>query len=469
MAKRRGNLPFEFPDLGASKKGYSLLIKGLPGTGKTSLALELTSHLPHAFYISTRINPDVIISDSPWILEEFPENRKYPYFVDATGTSSVSSPNYANLSFETMPEFVQQLYAIGSDLGQKVIIIDSWNALISNLSKNQRNHWESAIVQYFRAENSTIIFAMEGDQESSLDWIVDGIVVLSKKSVVSEHGIPRRIRELSFHKMRGIEIGNEAYLATLYQGRMKTFDPFKYRFPAIILKSNTIPDSDDDHLSSGSLSFDELLGGGLQKGSWNLFEISTTIGDALDIISYPLLTNHLNNHRPAITIFREGVTIDSKKQYLDVFTGSEKWIDQTVNFERYASEKTNNRVELPDTIEELIDILESSKDKLRSKFEGVFLISLGLDVLENKYGIPSLNKFIAIIVSKARVEGNVVVGWLKEQQDFRGGTTAATTHWKIDLINRALVLEGVIPATEYYAIESVLVKGYIDYLLTPVI
>ncbi len=469
MAKKRGNLPLEFPDLGVSDKGYSILIKGLPGTGKTSLALELTSHLPNAFFISTRISPDVIINDSPWITDEFPKNRKKPFFVDATGTSSTSSSHYVNLSFETMPEFVQQLFAIGNDFENKVMIIDSWNALISNLTKSQSNHWESAIVQHFRSENSTIIFVMEGDHESTLDWIVDGIVVLSKKSVVSPNGIPRRIRELSFHKMRGIEISNEAYLATLNQGRMKTFDPFKYRFPAIILKSKTIPDSDDDHISSGSLSFDELLGGGFQKGSWNLFEISTTIGDALDIIYYPLLTNHLNNRRPAIMIFREGVTIDSKRQFLDVFTGSEKWIEQTINFERYVPEDTTNRYELPETVEELINLIESSRSKLRSKFGGPFLISLGLDVIENKYGIPSLNKLIAIIVSKARIEGDIVVGWLKEQQNFRGGTTAANSHWKIDLIDRALVLEGVIPATEYYAIESILVKGYIDYLLIPVI
>ena len=85
------------------------------------------------------------------------------------------------------------------------------------------------------------------------------------------------------------------------------------------------------------------------------------------------------------------------------------------------------------------------------------------------FGIPALNEFIAILVSKARLEGDVVVGWLKENQEYRGGTTAATSHWKIDLINRALVLEGIIPATEYFAIESVLVKGYVDYTITPVL
>lgn len=470
MTKNRGTMPPEFPELSEMDQGYSLLIKGLPGTGKSSLSLELVSHLPNSFFISTRISPEVVMQDFPWVLDEIPDNRKYPFFVDATRSGSqTSSNNISKMKFETIPEFVQQLFTLGADFSNKVIAIDSWNALIVNLSESQISHWASAIVQHLRAETSKIIFVIEGVQATSLDWTVDGITVLSKRTITSTHGISRRIRELSFHKMRGREIYNETYLASLAKGRLMTFYPFKYRFPAIILKSEVITDPDDHHISTGSMGFDDLLGGGLERGSWNLFEVTTTIGDALDIVFMPLITNHLNNKRPAITIFREGVSFDSNQPYLDVFTGSKKWIEQTVNIERFVPEKTSNRFELPDKIDQLLNILEISKQSLRKEIGGPFLINLGLDTLENKYGIPALNEFIAITVSKARLEGDVIVGWLKENQEFRGGTTAATSHWKLDLINRALVLEGVIPATEYYAISPILSKGYIDYKLTPVI
>ena len=459
----------EFPELDKIK-GYSLIIKGLPGTGKTSLALDLVASLPSSFFISTRINPEIMIQDFPWLLEEITQDRKYPFFVDATRSRiQASSDQFLQLSYETMPEFVQQLFALGADLTQKIIVIDSWNALTLNLSESQVSHWASAIIQHLGAEGSKIIFVIEGVEHTSLDWIVDGISVLSKKTITSPHGIPRRIRELSFHKMRGREIQNETYLTSLANGRLTTFYPFKYRFPAIILKSETISDPDDNHISTGSVGFDDLLGGGFRKGSWNLFEISTTIGDALDIVFLPLITNHLNHKRPAITIFREGVSFDSNQPYLDIFTGNKKWIEQTVSIERHIPENTSNRYELPDEIDNLLEILETSKQTLRKKIKGPFLVNLGLDALENKYGIPALNEFIAITVSKARLEGDIIVGWLKENQEFRGGTTAATSHWKLDLINRALVLEGIIPATEYYAISPILSKGYIDYKLTPVI
>ncbi|MFX0124605.1 MAG: ATPase domain-containing protein [Candidatus Hodarchaeota archaeon] len=460
----------EFPELDKIDKGYSLLIKGLPGTGKSSLALDLVISFPNSFFISTRINPEIMIQDFPWVLEEIPQNRKYPFFVDATRSRIQTSSNHiSKMNYETMPEFVQQLFTLGADLPNKIIAIDSWNALTLNLSESQVSHWASAIIQHLGTEASKIIFVIEGIQSTSLDWIVDGISVLSKKTITSAHGIPRRIRELSFHKMRGREIQNETYLASLAKGRLTTFYPFKYRFPAIILKSDAIGDPDDRHISTGSVGFDDLLGGGFERGSWNLFEVTTTIGEALDIVFLPLITNHLNNDRPAITIFREGVSFDSNQPYLDVFTGSKNWIEQTVNIERHVPENTTNRFELPEKIDQLLEILDTSKQTLQKKIGGPFLVNLGLDALENKYGIPALNEFIAITVSKARLEGDVIVGWLKENQEFRGGTTAATSHWKLDLINRALVLEGVIPATEYYAISPILSKGYIDYKLTPVI
>ncbi len=470
MSKIRGTIPPEFPELDKMDQGYSLLIKGLPGTGKSSLALELAVHLPNSFFISTRISPEVMIQDFPWLSQEISPDRTYPFFVDATRSETKTTNGHIlNMNFETIPEFVQQLFSLGRDLPNKVIAIDSWNALTVNLSESQISHWASAIVQHLRTETSKIIFVIEGVQATSLDWIVDGIVVLSKKTITSTHGISRRIRELNFQKMRGREIHNETYLATLAKGRLKTFYPFKYRFPAIILKSDTIGDPDERHISTGSTGFDDLLGGGFERGSWNLFEVTTTVGDALDIVFIPLITNHLNNGRPAITVFREGVSFDSNQPYLDVFTGSKDWIKQTVNIERYVPENTSNRFALPENIDQLLDILETAKRTLRKNTEETFLINLGLDALENKYGIPALNELIAITVSKARLEGDVIVGWLKENQEFRGGTTAATSHWKIDLIDRALVLEGIIPATEFFVIESILTKGYVDFKLTPVL
>ncbi|MHA2096526.1 MAG: hypothetical protein ACW98F_18045, partial [Candidatus Hodarchaeales archaeon] len=90
MSTLKNILPDEFSNFSITDKSYSLLIKGLPGTGKSSLALELVVRLPNSFFISTRIDPEAIIEDSLWLNDLIPKNRKYPFFIDATRSGKVS-------------------------------------------------------------------------------------------------------------------------------------------------------------------------------------------------------------------------------------------------------------------------------------------------------------------------------------------------------------------------------------------
>jgi len=470
MSSFRNLLPEEFSSFINTDKSYSLLIKGLPGTGKSSLALEIAVRMANSFFISTRIDPEAIMEDFSWLDNTIDHHRKFPFFVDATLSGKVSKNKaIQTVNYETIPEFVQQIFSLGTEQKTRIFVIDSWNAVTRNLTETQVHHWESAIVQRLQGKNDKIIFVVEGVKDSTLDWMVDGIVILSKRITISPHGVARRIRELSFPKMRGRQILNETYLISLAEGRIKTFSPFKYRFPAIILKSRSITDPNDSHVSTGSIDFDNLLDGGFKKGSYNLFLVSTIVGDGLDIFLFPLITNHLLNGRAVISILREGITFDTKKSFFDVFTGSKNWIERSINFERYVPRDEPHRIALPETVEELLSKLDEITEMLQKESKETILINIGLDILENLYGIPALNHFIPTVVSKSCLEGNIVVGWLKENQKYRGGTTAAQSHWKIDLINRALVLEGIIPATEFFAIEPILAKGFIDYSITPIL
>ncbi|MHA2328503.1 MAG: hypothetical protein ACXACR_08275 [Candidatus Hodarchaeales archaeon] len=94
MTKNRGFLPHEFPELNKMDIGYSILIKGLPGTGKSILALELVTKFPNSFFITTRIKPDAIMHDFPWVMNELHLNRSQPFFVDATRSDTKSENSF---------------------------------------------------------------------------------------------------------------------------------------------------------------------------------------------------------------------------------------------------------------------------------------------------------------------------------------------------------------------------------------
>ena len=69
------SIPREIKDFFQVESGQTLLIKGLPGTGKTTLALEIMSNLceeRNGMYISTRIDPRRLYATNPWVKRLFP-------------------------------------------------------------------------------------------------------------------------------------------------------------------------------------------------------------------------------------------------------------------------------------------------------------------------------------------------------------------------------------------------------------
>ncbi|MHA1454333.1 MAG: gas vesicle protein GvpD P-loop domain-containing protein, partial [Promethearchaeota archaeon] len=66
------NIPIDvYESLNQREIGFSLLIKGAAGTGKTTLALSLLSIISDAIpiYISTRVAPQSLYVQFPWIQE----------------------------------------------------------------------------------------------------------------------------------------------------------------------------------------------------------------------------------------------------------------------------------------------------------------------------------------------------------------------------------------------------------------
>ena len=73
---RVGHLPKELLKF-VKNDSYSLLVKGKPGTGKTTFALTLMDNLNHDsnyFYISTRLSIKQLSFFYPWI-NKFTSNK----------------------------------------------------------------------------------------------------------------------------------------------------------------------------------------------------------------------------------------------------------------------------------------------------------------------------------------------------------------------------------------------------------
>src|SRR5207247_4696079 len=82
-----------------------------------------------------------------------------------------------------------------------IIIIDSWDAIASFMDKEARLNNERVLQTWRERAGAKLIFISENPSDTTLDFLVDGIVELNQKL---HDGV--RIREVSLTKLRGIQI-----------------------------------------------------------------------------------------------------------------------------------------------------------------------------------------------------------------------------------------------------------------------
>src|SRR5215212_9110087 len=187
---------------------YSLLIKGYAGTGKTTLSLTILRILnvrSNFFYISTRTSPKQIFVYYPWLSK----------FIDGSKVFN-SMENGYNLSlFERV---TNQLM----DVKAPIIIIDSWNGIASFMDKEARLNNERVLQTWRERAGAKLIFISEDPKDTTLDFLVDGIVEL--KQIFYDN---IRIREILLSKLRGIRINRPTYIYTLNNAIFRSCSPFQ--------------------------------------------------------------------------------------------------------------------------------------------------------------------------------------------------------------------------------------------------
>lgn len=204
-----GHLPSELLRF-VQSDSYSLLVKGTPGTGKTTFALTLMDNLNHDsnyFYISTRLSIKQLLYFYPWINKFTSKNgSKYEYkFEDAR----LDEPE------SLFERITNQLM----DVKSPIIIIDTWDAIASFMDRESRLNNERVLQIWRERAGAKLIFLSESCDVTLLDSIVDGVITLRHEVKNSNH-----YRKLFFSKLRGISIDCSKYYFSLFNGLFFVFD-----------------------------------------------------------------------------------------------------------------------------------------------------------------------------------------------------------------------------------------------------
>jgi DNA polymerase III delta prime subunit len=429
------SIPSEIKAFFHMESGQTLLIKGQPGTGKTTLALEIMSCLcenKNGMYISTRIDPKRLYATHPWVKDVVPPKN----VVNATQTKlldSLKGMSAGLTNYYAVLDFFKVFFDEAEEMDNPMIIIDSWDAVLNytaHLIGESQHSFEQNICEFARDLDTHLIFVSEFANVMPLDYIVDGVVTMEQFSLPNYEGMRTRYaRQIRLNKLRGVEIRQKTYTSTLHGGRFSYFEPYREHSDARIASDVVrVPDPGEERISTGIPDLDAITGG-LKYGSCNLMEIDHGVGKRYYQLLTALASNAIKNGRGVFILPSIGYQLGSR----DIFVPTNVIISQPQG-------------EDPDKWGK--EVL-AKWDALRERTGRPILNIIGLDALEFAFGYKEVLNLANLMIRKWKETNDINLLIVKSgQESMNMAIHTADTYFLVNELNGGLCLYGIIPRTE---------------------
>ena len=397
---------------------YSLLVKGISGTGKSTLSLSILRSLKaknNFFYISTRSSPKQMFEHYPWLRKFIKDPNKDIDSPDVGQNLSAFEDARLDEPESLFERVTNQLM----DVKNPVIIIDSWDSVASLMDREARLNNERVLQTWRERAKAKLIFTSEESVESSLEYIVDGVVELNYEL---NDGI--RIRSLFLKKLRGIPIKRSVYFFTLKDRILRCFDSYDPRDFRINKKDKITKETpySKQLLQTGYKDLDNYIGGTLPHRGLITIEKEDTLSSDIIVLflndlfynfsmrRYPLLLD--SGLKDVMTDMHKSKNQKYKLHVMDELRSTERSAQDKIkrknNFYKYV-DKAFSGLENMDKIVAMVEsktldsFISGTSDIndcckfIKSKFELSFLILNSNNNLERYYSVSDIHlKFILI-------------------------------------------------------------------------
>jgi len=426
--------------------GYTVLLKGAPGTGKTTYAMTLLERLcqgeAKGAYISTRIDPTALYNQFPDLESRVPVKN----VIDAT--QSEFSEAESQVVYEDLTSFLRSVYSVVAEEDVTILIIDSWDAVSFQVGKKNQDleKLETSMLDISRKTKTHLILISEYTGEERLDYLVDGILRLEKEQIDD-----RVVRKVFIDKMRGFQVPRSNYPYTLEGGKFTHFvtpgsglGSGRHR----VIKKEELPPG---YYSTGMEDLDRIIGG-YPEGGFVLLEIADdSISWSYRSVLFHTIAEFLLNDRGVIYLPEDGSYSSSVKKLLGDYV-SEDVLDKNLWMPTISESKDTGLIHLKGETESLKEYLTKHLEAYKGQKKPVLHV-LGLTRL-NAYSEDDIRGTLSEMVSWVRTTKDVLIGVLKPSAKLKNELCEmADVHLRFIPINGTLNIYGIKPHTALYNIS----------------
>ncbi|MCI4325361.1 MAG: hypothetical protein L3K00_05740 [Thermoplasmata archaeon] len=291
-------LPLELRQFLQLPGPQSLIVRGPPGSGKTTLGLALLeASAGQRILVTNRVAATELSREFPWlgangsstiqVVDSSDRGPSLHGIANAVADASlVHEPNSDErerlIEFLRLPPPVQEAWSRLSADSPSTVVVDSWDALVEHFLGRStprpeqpldRAELERVLLHWMGRSPAHLVLVLETDQQSQLDYLVNGVVV-TRREMVND----RLERWLHLPKLRGIRIANASYPYTVEGARFQCIEPLRAYAEIRHGDADPEPDALPGFIWPGSRSFAEAFGR-LAIGRMTLIEIEDDVPD----------------------------------------------------------------------------------------------------------------------------------------------------------------------------------------------
>jgi len=494
------NFPKEIISFMSSPGGHSLIIRGMAGTGKTTLALQLIEEMAHvqqSYYMSTRVSDQSLFNQFPWLQEKVKEGeilkarkrlrKKAETELDMekimlglaqikdelkpdkkaaprkelaklegnieVGDEGVAAPGGTGEVVVTvgtmMPEIEMAYDVVDRALPDRtLVVIDSIDALSEKYGVHSAKIINALQRDLVEGVGSNIVYILE-TPDPLMDYLGDGVLYLS----MMRQG-ERRIRILDLLKLRGCEIKQPQYVYTLLGGRVRSFQYWKYLKPANPTPFEALEDFNKDLLSTGMADLNNMVGGGFRGGSQVLLELGKGVPVASTMpLETSLICSFASRGRGVIWVPTMKTSAQDAREAIIGFLTEEQFDKNVRILEPHAATGESRDYAMSLEGEDIsVDMKWQNIQYALQETAQPFLTIVGFDTLESIYGSNVLDRMMDYLSALVNSGGVFLAIATPSANSLDKLADLAHNHIRMDKVSGVILINGEEPFTHPYAL-----------------